>query len=125
MKKIIAALFLGMFLYPLNMVADHYEMKKGDENPNIPIKAPARYHIGVSVDEETGDFFVCPNYNISGLQITISRNGMTYLNTTVSLVAGQVYTDCLDFLDEGSYTLTLSTSDGVISTYEVIVEDDW
>lgn len=124
MKKIITALFLGTILYPLNMAADHYKIKKGNLNPNYPIKAPVKYHISVSVDEETGDLFVSPNYNITGLQITITRNGMTYLDTIISLVAGQAYTDCLDFLDEGFYTLTLSTVDGVISTYNVTVEHD-
>ena len=56
--------------------------------------------------------------------ITITGNGVTYLNTTVSLGAGQSYTDCLDYLPVGTYILTLSTADGVIDQYEITVEDD-
>jgi hypothetical protein len=54
----------------------------------------------------------------------ITGNGVTYLNTTVSLSAGQSYTDCLDYLSEGTYILTLSTAGGVIDQYELTVEDD-
>ena len=46
------------------------------------------------------------------------------LNTTVSLSAGQSYTDCLGYLGVGTYTLTLSTADGTIYYYEISIEDD-
>ena len=59
-----------------------------------------------------------------GLNITITSNSVTYLDTTMSLSAGQSYIDCLDYLDEGTYTLTLSTSDGIVAQYEITVEDD-
>ena len=90
----------------------------------LPHRSPALYQIGVYVDPETGDLYISPNYDVTGLQITLVGNGITYDATTVSLTAGQVYTDCLDYLDEGTYTLTLSTSAGVISQYIITVEDE-
>ena len=62
--------------------------------------------------------------DITGLNITIVRNGVTYLDTTVSLNAGQSYTDTLAGYAEGTYTLTLSTSTGVIAQYKITVEAD-
>jgi hypothetical protein len=49
---------------------------------------------------------------------------VTYIDTTVALGAGQSYTDSLAGYDEGTYILTLSTSDGIIAQYEITVEDD-
>lgn len=110
---------------PIAMEAKNYKTGLvGYENPNLPIKAPARYWVAFDLDEETGDFVIMPNYDITGLAVTLTSNGVTYLNTTVSLTAGQTYTDSLDFLDEGTYTLTLSTADGTIAQYIITVEDD-
>lgn len=115
---------MGMFLFPMEMDAKLYKVRKGNENPNIPVKSPTQNTIGVYVDYETGDLEITPNDAITGLNITITDNGVTYLNTTVSLGAGQSYTDCLDYLPVGTYILTLSTADGVIDQYEITVEDD-
>ena len=124
MKKLIVFLLMGMFLFPMEMDAKLYKVRKGNENPNIPVKSPTQNTIGVYVDYETGDLEITPNDAITGLNITITDNGVTYLNTTVSLGAGQSYTDCLDYLPVGTYILTLSTADGVIDQYEITVEDD-
>ncbi|MBO4607327.1 MAG: hypothetical protein J5682_05460 [Prevotella sp.] len=67
---------------------------------------------------------IFPSNDITGLNITLTGNGVTYINTTVSLTAGQSYTNCLDYLAVGTYLLTLSTADGVIDMYEITVEDD-
>ena len=123
MKRIVLLLLAGLLLTPSVMFADKYKTKIVTL-PNPPIRTPALYYVSFYLDENTGDMAICPNYDITGLQITIAANGVTYLNTTVSLSAGQAYTDCLDFLGEGTYIMTLSTSDGVISQYEITVEDD-
>lgn len=91
---------------------------------HMPTRNPSLYDVNVYVDSETGDLVITTNYDITGLNITITGNGVTYLNTTVSLNAGQSYTDCLDYLGVGTYILTLSTADGVIDQYEITVEDD-
>ena len=85
---------------------------------------PTLNSVYLYLDENTGDLTITPNYDITGLNITITANGVTYLNTTVSLSANQSYTDCLDYLSEGTYILTMSTTDGVIAQYEITVEDD-
>ena len=125
MKKLLITLVMGMLLCPATVDAKYYKVKHGNNYEGQVIRTPALYRIGVSVDSESGDLYVCPNYDITWLEISITGNGVTYLDTTVSLAAGQVYTDCLDYLDEGTYTLTLSNSDGnVIAQYEITVEDD-
>ena len=123
MKRVMFALMMGLFMCPLVMDAKVYKKSQIDIQ-GLPHRSPALYQIGVYVDSESGDLYISPNYDVTGLQITLVGNGVTYLNTTVSLSAGQVFADNLDFLDEGTYTLTLSTSAGVISQYTITVEDE-
>ena len=76
------------------------------------------------MDEYTGDLVITPNYDINGLNITITGNGVTYLDTTVALTVGQSYIDSLAGYSVGTYLLTLSTADGVVAQYEITVEPD-
>lgn len=113
-----------MMLCPSVMEAKKYRVYHESDMPDQVIRSPALYRIGVYVDSESGDLFITPNYDVTGLQITLVGYGVTYLNTTISLSAGFEYADNLDYLEEGTYTLTLSTSAGVISQYTITVEDD-
>ena len=105
MKKLVLVLLAGLLMTPLEMYANKHTCKKILSMPHQP-RTPSQYLIN------------------PGLNITITGNGVTYLNTTVSLSAGQSFTDCLDYLGVGTYILTLSTVDGVIDQYEITVEDD-
>lgn len=112
---------MGLLLAPSEALAKRHSGKKV-----APADSPIRtvYSISFYLDYFTGDLALTPNYNITGLNISLTANGVTYLDTTVSLSAGQSYTDCLDFLNVGTYILTLSTADGIIDQYEITVEDD-
>ena len=123
MKKLVLVLLAGLLMTPSVMLADKYNSKRV-VLANTPVRTPAQYFISLYLDEDSGDLAITPNYDITGLNITITGDGVTYLNTTVSLGAGQSYTDCLDYLPVGTYILTLSTVDGVIDQYEITVEDD-
>ena len=123
MKKLILLLLAGLLLAPSEMFADKYNSKK-IILPSHPGRSQNQYCIDFYLDENTGDLAITPSSNITGLTITLTGNGMTYINTTVSLSAGQSYTDCLDFLSVGTYLLTLSTADGVIDQYEITVIAD-
>jgi hypothetical protein len=124
MKKLLFTLLMGLFLLPSQVFADHYECKKLKPLPKPPVRNPIEYQFLFYLDYYTGDLAITPNYAITGLEISITANGVTYLDTTVSLSAGQSYTDCLSFLSVGTYILTLSTADGIIDQYEITVEDD-
>jgi len=121
MKKVLLVLLLGVFLAPSEMLADKYDSKKIYLAPRPPRSENV---INLYLDYDTGDLAITPNYAITGLNITITANSVTYLDTTVSLGANQSYTDCLSFLSVGTYILTLSTADGIIDQYEITVEDD-
>ena len=123
MKKLVLVLLAGLLLIPSELFAEKYNSKKITPIARPP-RMPSQYFISLYLDEDTGDLVIAPNYDITGLNITITGNGVTYLNTTVSLSFGQSYTDCLDYLGVGTYILTLSTIDGVIDKYEITVEDD-
>lgn len=123
MKKLMLLLCAGLFIAPAKMIAEKYNSKKV-VLASHPIRTPALYFISMDLDENTGDLYIWPNYNISGLEITITANGVTYLDTTVSLAAGQAYADSLAGYALGEYTLTLSTADGVIDQYLITVEPD-
>ena len=124
MKKLFVALLMGMMLCPMSMEAKIYKAKGCVLEPVFFPKSPNQDYINLYVNETTGDMVIWPNYNISGLQITIVGNGVTYFNTTVSLSVGQSYNDCLSYLNVGTYMLTFSTIDGIIAMYEITVEDD-
>ena len=123
MKKLVLVLLAGLLMTPSEMLADKYNSKRV-----VPLTPPARtpgqYSFNLFLDEDTGDLTITPSDAIIGLNITITANGVTYLDTTVSLSYGQSYTDCLDYLPVGTYILTLSTVDGIIDQYEITVEDD-
>ena len=123
MKKLILLLLAGLLLAPSEMFADKYNGKKVLPM-EIPVKNPQQNSIDLYLDENTGDLAITPNYDINGLNITITGNGVTYLDTTVALTAGQSYTDSLAGYSVGTYLLTLSTADGVVAQYEITVEPD-
>lgn len=123
MKKLVLLLLTGLLLAPLEMFADKYNCKQvGSATP--PIRNPEQNLINLYLDENTGDLVITPNYAVTGLNITITGNGVTYLDTTVALTAGQSYTDSLAGYSIGTYILTLSTADGVVAQYEITVEPD-
>lgn len=123
MKKLFVILLVGLLLMPSEVYSRKY-FRTRRAIVEMPTRTPGLSVLGVYVDSESGDLVISTNNDIMGLNITITGNGTTYLNTTVSLSAGQSYTDCLDYLSEGTYILTLSTVDGVIDQYEITVEDD-
>ena len=110
MKKLVLLLLAGLLLAPLEMFADKYNCKKvGAATP--PPRSPELLVINLYLDEDTGDLVITPNNAVTGLNITITGNGVTYLDTTVALTAGQSYTDSL-----AGY--------GVVAQYEITVEPD-
>ena len=124
MKKLMFTLMMGIFLSPLQIFADHYDYDEMHPVPPPPARSPALYQVAFDLDYNTGNMTICPNYDITGLTITLTGNGVTYINTTVALNAGQSYTDSLAGYDEGTYILTLSTADGVIAQYQITVVAD-
>ena len=123
MKKLVLLLLAGLLLAPSEMFADKYNSKYvGSATP--PARNPEQFLIDLYLDENTGDLAITPNYGVTGLNITIVGNGVTYLDTTVALTAGQSYIDSLAGYSIGTYILTLSTADGVVAQYEITVEPD-
>lgn len=123
MKKLVLVLLTGLLLTPSELFAEHYKCKKMALAVN-PVRTPSQYLFSLYLDENTGDLAITPNHNIADLRILITGNGMTYLNTTVSLSFGQSYTDCLNYLGVGTYYLTLIVDDEITDQYEITVEDD-
>lgn len=123
MKKLVLLLLAGLLLTPSEMFAEKYNGKKV-LLMNSPIRNPAQLLIDLYLDENTGYLVITPNNAVTGLNITITGNGVTYLDTTVALTAGQSYIDSLAGYSIGTYLLTLSTADGVVAQYEITVEPD-
>ena len=123
MKKLVLFLLVGLFLTPSVILAEKYNCKKVIQLPHLP-KIPALYSFTLFLGQNTGDLVITSANDVIGLNINITGNGVTYLNTTVSLTSGESYTDCLSYLPVGTYMLTLSTIFGVIEQYEITVEDD-
>ena len=123
MKKLVLLLLAGVLLTPSEAIADTYNSKQVAAAGH-PSRTPDQYYIGFYLNENTGDMAITPVTSITNLTITLTGTGGTYINTTISLGAGQSYTNCLDFLPLGTYLLTLSTASGVIDQYEITVEPD-
>ena len=123
MKKLVLLLLAGLLLAPSEIFADKYNCKKvGSASHHV--KTPDQYFIGFYLNEYTGDMAITPVTSISNLTITLTGISGTYINTTISLGAGQSYTNCLDFLPLGTYLLTMSVAGDVIDQYEITVEPD-
>lgn len=123
MKKVVLLLLFGLFLTPSKMLADKYNSKRVVP-ADSPIRSPVQSIISLYLDYYTGDLYISPDIDITTLNITLTGDGVTYIDTTVSLNAGQSFTDCLDYLSEGTYTLTLSNNGSVIDQYIIVVEED-
>ena len=123
MKKLVLLLLAGLLLAPSEMFADKYNSKQV-ALPSHPSRNPTELLLNLYLDENTGDLVITPNNAVTGLNITITGNGVTYLDTTVALTAGQSYIDSLAGYSIGTYLLTLSTADGVVAQYEITVEPD-
>ena len=123
MKKLVLLLLAGLLLAPSEMFAEKYNGKKV-LLMNSPIRNPAQLLIDLYLDENTGYLAITPNNAVNDLNITIEGNGVTYLDTTVALTAGQSYIDSLAGYSVGTYLLTLSTADGVVDQYVITVEPD-
>ena len=124
MKRVLLSLLIGLVLSPLQIFADHYPYDELKPFPKPPLKSPVASQVTFDLDYYTGDLSVYALNDITGLTITLTGNGVTYINTTVALSAGQSYTDSLAGYAEGTYILTLSTSSGIIAQYQITVEDD-
>lgn len=122
-KKLITVLLIGMLMCTSFADAKVYKAKHS-EDAAPPRRAPALCFISMNLDEDTGELIICPSYDVAGLQVVITGDGITYLDTTVSLSAGEVYLDSLEGYATGEYTLTLSTTDGVTDQYVITVEPD-
>lgn len=105
------------------MFADKYNSKYVG-SASRPGRSQNQNLIYLYLDENTGDLVITPNNAVTDLNITIEGNGVTYLDTTVALTAGQSYIDSLAGYSIGTYLLTLSTAGGVVAQYEITVEPD-
>lgn len=123
MKKIVLVLLVGLLMTPSKMFADKYNSKRVVP-ADSPIRSSGQSCINLYLDYYTGELYIRPNYDYIGLNINLTGDGVTYIDTTISLNAGQTFTDCLDYLDEGTYTLTFSNNNGVIDQYIIVVEKD-
>lgn len=123
MKKLVLLLLAGLLLAPSEMFADKYNSKRVLPASHPP-RNPELLLFDLYLDESTGYLAITPNNSVTELNITITGNGVTYLDTTVALAAGQSYTDTLAGYSVGTYILTLSTADGVVAQYEITVEPD-
>lgn len=123
MKKLVLLLLAGLLMTPSVMLADkYYSRRVFPVTP--PPRTPAQYSINLYLNENTGYLAITPNDLTTWLNITITGNGITYLNTTIWQPLGQSYTDYLDYLPVGTYLLNLSTVDGLVDQYEITVEPD-
>lgn len=123
MKKLVLLLLAGLLLTPLEIFADKYNSKKV-ASATPPPRSPELLIFDIYLDESTGYLAITPNNAVTDLNITIVGNGVTYLDTTVALTAGQSYIDSLAGYSVGTYLLTLSTADGVVDQYVITVEPD-
>ena len=83
MKKLVLVLLAGLLLTPTEMFADKFDSKKIILVPEPP-RSPSLFYIGFYLDENTGDLAITPNYDITGLNIKLEANGVTYIDATVS-----------------------------------------
>ena len=83
MKKLVLLLLAGLLLAPSEMFADKYNSKRVLPASHPP-RNPELLLFDLYLDESTGYLAITPNYAVTGLNITITGNGVRYLDTTVA-----------------------------------------
>ena len=93
-------------------------------DPSGPKRGSETDIVTISVNEGNCELYVTCNDNVSGLHVTLTRNGITYEEDTVNAVNGQTLTYYLDGYDYGVYELTIEVGNTIISIYTVTIMDD-
>ena len=123
MKKCVLIFLMVSLLLPPCAYANKYNRTKLVKT-HVPTRMPSLYQIEVYLDGETGDMAIIPNYDVTDLRITLTGGSITYIDETITLFAGMSFNDCLDYLYDGEYILTLSTANGIIDQYLITVKSD-
>lgn len=112
---------MAMMSMPIEVFADHYECNKM-VLPGKPVRSPET--VTAWIDNETGEFSICANYDIASLSVTIEQNGVVLDSFSRTIYNGVTETYDFSVYPTGEYLVTLATADGVISQYYVTVEHD-
>jgi len=124
MRKTLFMLLMGLFLLPSQSFAEYYEMDEEIPPKPFPFKAPTTYLISAWINSETGVFSILANYDIACLYVTIEQNDVVLDSISQPLYNGVPATYNFAGYSIGEYIVTLSTVDGVIAQYRVIITDD-
>lgn len=136
MKKFIYVLLFGMMLLiPSSMYAHKaYSIVKVSTttDPSFPSPTPPPYRpksvaissVSVSIDEYSGDLFIAINKSIENVHITISYNGMSIEDDTLSAIYGQSIMYNMSTYEDGVYYLTIEGDGNVLSKYKIMIFDE-
>lgn len=123
MKKVLLSMLMGLMLVPLNIFAENYHYEDVIW-PKPPVRSPEINCVNVWIDSETGVFSILANYDIACLYVTIEQNDVVLDSISQPLYNGVPATYNFAGYSIGEYIVTLSTVDGVIAQYRVIITDD-
>lgn len=122
MKKVFLSVLMGLMFMPMELLADHYESDRLSPQLQIPVKSPNL--VNAWIDSETGEFFICANYDITCLYVSVQQNGVVLDSFSRPLSNGIPVSYDFSGYSTGEYIVTLSTVDGVLSQYLVTVVHD-
>lgn len=128
MKKIILTFISCLMLacIPMSSYAEKkiYVDHDTTSDPSGPKRGPETDIVTISVNEGDCELYVTCNDNVSGLHVTLARNGITYEEDMVNAVNGQTFVYYLSGYDNGAYELTIEEGGTVVSIYTVTIMDD-
>lgn len=128
MKKVFVTLLMGVgLLFSGNVYADDYSIEPDYPDPSsTPNKPgmPAFRPVIASIDAETGELCLLFNREMSGVEISISKNGVMYENDIVNVIAGQTHLYDMSVYNSGIYTLSIEVDGDIIAQYSIIVEKE-
>lgn len=125
MKKVFVTLLMGVgLLFSGNVYADDYSVEPiPTQKPHKP-GMPAFRPVIASIDAETGELCLLFNREMSGVEISISKNGVMYENDIVNVIAGQPLLYDMSVYNSGIYTLSIEVDGDIIAQYSIIVEKE-
>ena len=97
MKKIVMFLLMGMLMVPSEVYSKLYYRER-HVRLHMPTRIPSLYDVNVYVDSETGDLEITSANYVIGLNINITGNGMTYLNSGLFLNGDRTNGTCWAYL---------------------------
>ena len=128
MKKMMFLLVscLLMAFFPVTSYAEKkiYVDHSTTIDPSGPRRGPDLDFLTIIANQSTCELCLYFTDNVSDLELSLTKDGVTYEEDELDVVTGQNIIYCLENYAEGDYALTVKVGGVTLAVYTVTVEDE-